>query len=183
MIQWKTFETRYIDKDWSEEEQGSFEDSILANGAELRAVREDVGTGKRSQAEVVRFYGHWKNDRLREENEAKRNGTFVLPPSREASVVSSSDESSGIIDGGERSCAACRTKTSRTWYKAPKNLPFSVLCENCGQNWRKYGELNMRPAREDGPVKKIDKREGTPLLNVVSKRAKVVQIYPFSCHA
>ena len=36
----------------------AFEDAISMHGAELRAVREEVGT--RPMPEVVRFYGHWK---------------------------------------------------------------------------------------------------------------------------
>jgi hypothetical protein len=56
--QWKKQETRYTDKPWNRDEQVAFEDAILAHGAELRAVQDEVGT--RSMPEVVRYYGHWK---------------------------------------------------------------------------------------------------------------------------
>lgn len=55
---WKRGETRYVDKDWNPDEIAAFEDGILLHGAELRAVRDEVGT--RTMPEVVRFYGHWK---------------------------------------------------------------------------------------------------------------------------
>jgi hypothetical protein len=36
----------------------AFEDGILIHGAELRAIRDEIGT--RTMPEVVRYYGHWK---------------------------------------------------------------------------------------------------------------------------
>lgn len=57
-LQWKKQETRYSDKEWNDEEVAAFEDGIAQFGAELRAVREEVGT--RPMPEVVRFYGKWK---------------------------------------------------------------------------------------------------------------------------
>ena len=56
--QWLKNETRYTDKEWTPHEIAAFEDAIQMHGAELRAVREEVGT--RTMPEVVRFYGHWK---------------------------------------------------------------------------------------------------------------------------
>lgn len=58
MAQWKKSDTRYTDREWTEEEMAAFEDAILSHGAELRAVREEVRT--RTIYEVVRYYGHWK---------------------------------------------------------------------------------------------------------------------------
>jgi len=57
-LQWKKNETRWIDRDWNTEEKTIFEDAIQQHGAELRLVREEIGT--RSVYEVVRYYGHWK---------------------------------------------------------------------------------------------------------------------------
>jgi hypothetical protein len=169
-FQWKTFETRYQDKPWTEDEKGVFEDAILANGPELRSIREEVGTGKRSQAEVVRYYAHWKNSKLREENEMKRAGTFRAP-STSAAAGDSSVVASMDVD---RACAACRAEASRTWHKAPKGLVSDVLCDQCDLNWRKYAELNVRPLREEVQAKgKPDKREGMPLMGTVAKRLKV----------
>lgn len=56
-LKWKK-ETRYTDRDWTLEEKVAFEDAISTHGAELRAVRDDVGS--RSIYEVVRYYAHWK---------------------------------------------------------------------------------------------------------------------------
>jgi hypothetical protein len=36
----------------------AFDDGILIHGAELRAIRDEIGT--RTMPEVVRYYGHWK---------------------------------------------------------------------------------------------------------------------------
>jgi hypothetical protein len=36
----------------------AFEDAVLTHGAELRTVRDEVGT--RTIYDVVRYYGHWK---------------------------------------------------------------------------------------------------------------------------
>ena len=58
VLQFKKNETRYTDKEWGADEVAAFEDAISMHGAELRAVREEVGT--RPMPAVVRFYGHWK---------------------------------------------------------------------------------------------------------------------------
>jgi hypothetical protein len=153
-------------------------------------VREEVGTGKRSQAEVVRFYGHWKNGKLRKENELKRRGKFVTVPSRASSELSDDGDGnvngngpvlSGNMSGGrekEKACASCRTKDSRTWFKAPKHreLPSSVLCDSCSPSWRKYAELPLRSVRDEASAKKTDKREGTPLASTVTKKTKVSRL-------
>lgn len=52
-----------MDRDWNTEEKSAFEDAILRFGAELRPIREEIGT--RSIYEVVRYYGHWKRSVLR----------------------------------------------------------------------------------------------------------------------
>ena len=56
--QFQKHESRYTDKEWTHNEWAAFEDAIQMHGAELRAVREEVGS--RTMPEVVRFYGHWK---------------------------------------------------------------------------------------------------------------------------
>ncbi|KAF7308348.1 Zinc finger protein 1 [Mycena chlorophos] len=207
---WKRTETRYTDKPWSLEEVAAFEDGLAVHGPELRAIREEVPT--RSIYEVVRFYGHWKCARLGEENlrilehgkpakslvkqyrsiEEAAAGQRVGPTDNEGSVVSHPTKTP--------TCGACRTRDSKTWYKAPKGLSTSVLCETCGTNWRKYADLNVRPVvREESvplgmppvvtaagagasasapPVRKaekassVEKREGTPLTGPVAKRAR-----------
>lgn len=57
-LQWKKDATRYIDREWTDQERVAFENGIAQNGPELRSVRDEVGT--RDIFEVVRFYGHWK---------------------------------------------------------------------------------------------------------------------------
>lgn len=93
------------------------------------------------------------------------------PPSRAASP----DEEGSVVrePRSNVSCGACRTRESETWWKAPKGLPTSVLCDNCGLSWRKYADLNVRPVREEALKKSGDKREGTPLIGPSVKRAKV----------
>jgi hypothetical protein len=59
--QWKTTETRFADREWDDDEKAAFEDAVLTHGAELRTVRDEVGT--RTIYEVVRYYGHWKKYR------------------------------------------------------------------------------------------------------------------------
>ena len=58
IFQWKKSETRWMDKEWTEDERAAFEDGISMHGAELRAVCDGIRT--RSIAEVVRYYVHWK---------------------------------------------------------------------------------------------------------------------------
>ncbi|KAJ7180838.1 hypothetical protein C8R46DRAFT_594216 [Mycena filopes] len=196
---WKRFESRYTDKEWSIEEIAAFEDGIAAHGPELRAIRDEVVT--RTIYEVVRFYGHWKCSKLGEENlRILEHGMPQKPPARqyknlvEANVgqrVGADDEGSVISHPSKTAtCGACRTRDSRTWWKAPKGLSTSILCETCGTNWRKYADLNVRPVREESlpaaaPPKKTaekekekvvekapEKREGTPLTGPVAKRAR-----------
>ncbi|KAH9893367.1 hypothetical protein C8Q73DRAFT_696721 [Cubamyces lactineus] len=174
---WKKAETRYTDKDWSAEEVAAFEDAIQMHGAELRAVREEVGT--RPMPEVVRFYGHWKNSKLGEENKriraARENGLDEKASSTTREATPDEEEGSIVMEPPRNvSCGACRTRESEAWWKAPKGLATSVLCDNCGLSWRKYADLNVRPVREEviSKAKPGDKREGTPLNGPQSKRAK-----------
>jgi hypothetical protein len=91
--------------------------------------------------------------------------------------VGHSDDEASIIAQPSKtpSCGACRTRESKTWWKAPKGLPTNILCDTCGTNWRKYADLNVRPLREESvPTAKIrEKREGTPLAGPSTKRPRV----------
>ncbi|EIW75100.1 hypothetical protein CONPUDRAFT_112361 [Coniophora puteana RWD-64-598 SS2] len=193
---WKRGETRYTDRPWSPDEVAAFEDGIMAHGAELRAVCEEVAT--RPMPEVVRFYGQWKNSKLKEEN-ARRKARSLLtkdadkepavnPVGRRPGIVADDDEGS-IVHGNGRtsySCGACRTRDSPVWWKAPKGLVTDVLCDACGTNWRKYADINVRPVREEtavvaGSVVSVvgkppknggDKREGAMLNGPTSKRLR-----------
>ncbi|TRM57900.1 hypothetical protein BD626DRAFT_438803 [Schizophyllum amplum] len=188
---WSTEQKLYKDKDWTPQEIAAFEGAIQEHGAELRAVREEVGT--RTMKEVVRFYGHWKAERLGEENRRQRNETKIdAPPiyfddqtSAAAGQHVGPQEDEGSIvaapTGKNASCGACRTRNSDVWWKAPKGLSTNVLCDTCGTNWRKYADLNMRPVREEATAAKeknengkrnADKREGTPLTAPGAKRQR-----------
>ncbi|KAJ2911836.1 hypothetical protein MD484_g8581, partial [Candolleomyces efflorescens] len=183
---WKKFETAYTDKSFSHEEVVAFEDAIALHGPELRAARDEVPN--RSMPEIVRFYGHWKNSKLKEENKRLRtkgpppkpvNRQYVSEAERIGGLhVGLSDDEGSIVAQPSKSpsCGACRTRESTTWWKAPKGLPTNILCDNCGTNWRKYADLNVRPVREESvPTSKskaIEKREGTPLAGPSSKRAR-----------
>ncbi|KAF7370427.1 Lid2 complex component snt2 [Mycena sanguinolenta] len=191
MEKWKRYETRYTDKEWSVEEIAAFEDAIAAHGPELRAVRDEV-VG-RTIYEVVRFYGHWKCSKLGEENvRILEHGMPAKPPGKQyrsiaeaagGQSVGLADDEGSIISHPSKTatCGACRTRESRTWWKAPKGLSTSILCDTCGTNWRKYADLNVRPIREESvPATKKstekaperEKREGTPLAGPVTKRAR-----------
>ncbi|TBU61777.1 hypothetical protein BD310DRAFT_919862 [Dichomitus squalens] len=176
----KKNETRYTDKDWGPDEVAAFEDAISMHGAELRAVREEIGT--RTMPEVVRFYGHWKNSKLGEENvrirAARASGLDEKVEGSLREATPDDDEGSIVTElkKNQNLCGACRTRESDVWWKAPKGLPTSVLCDSCGLSWRKYADLNVRPMREDvvptPKAKAENKREGTPLTAPSAKRAK-----------
>ncbi|KAG2075540.1 hypothetical protein BDR04DRAFT_1091037 [Suillus decipiens] len=181
---WKKGETRHTDREWTTDEVTAFEEGIFHYGAELRAVHDEIGT--RSMAEVVRFYGHWKNSRLKEENaqiraarlKAKDEGKDEVSSATAAVTDQFSDDEGSIMPGLSRhnnSCGACRTRESENWWRAPKGLATDILCDTCGTNWRKYADLNFRTIREDAlpsSKKGSDKREGTPLNGPSTKRVK-----------
>lgn len=181
---WKKGETRHTDREWTADEVTAFEDGIFLYGAELRAVHDEIGT--RSMAEVVRFYGQWKNSRLKEENaqiratrlKAKDQGKDEVPSAAAVIADQFSDDEGSIMLGLSKhnnSCGACRTRESENWWRAPKGLATDILCDTCGTNWRKYADLNFRTVREDAAPsskKGSDKREGTPLNGPSAKRVK-----------
>jgi hypothetical protein len=143
--------------------------------------------------------------RLREENERLRDPTAysshkILRSDDDSPANSHSDEEeSSIVDvptSAARSttyCAACRTRESRQWWKAPKGLASAILCDSCGLNWRKYADLSARPTtREETSIvngtssavgaktRSGEKREGTPLTAPTAKRARV-RYHPWVC--
>ncbi|TFY78651.1 hypothetical protein EWM64_g5362 [Hericium alpestre] len=185
MEKWKKVETRYVDREWDDDEKAAFEDAILVHGAELRPVRDEVGT--RTINEVVRYYAHWKNQKIGEENVRIRQLASSGKPDKTMASnlngmdVDSDDEGSIVKQPtkANSSCGACRTRDSKVWWKAPKGLATNVLCDNCGMSWRKYADLNhLRPMREETVVakqKSVEKREGTPLSAPAAKRTKVAR--------
>lgn len=96
---------------------------------------------------------------------ARANGVDEKAESTTREPTPDEEEGSIVMEPPRNvSCGACRTRESDVWWKAPKGLPTSVLCDNCGLSWRKYADLNVRPMREETLVKAKpgDKREGTP---------------------
>ena len=91
------------------------------------------------------------------------------------------DDSEGSIVKQPRSnvlCASCKTGESTQWWKAPKGLSSSILCDDCGVSWRKYADFTKPVIREESvPAsakgKAPEKREGTPLNGPSAKRSKV----------
>ncbi|KAJ1306572.1 hypothetical protein OPQ81_007573 [Rhizoctonia solani] len=171
---WQTKDSRFWDKDWTQEEVEQFENGIKQHGPEMRAIKEGIKT--RSIYEVVRFYGHWKNDRLGEEHRhSKTNALTGRNISLKRSRSPSSDDESSVYGfGGDvprQVCGACRSKESAVWWKAPRGLPTEVMCDQCGISWRKYGDIRSGRIEEPKKGNGIDKRENTPQPPV--KRTKV----------
>ena len=121
--------------------------------------------------------------KLGEENRRRRLlGPSGQTPSPSALTIPSgyeSDSEGSIVrtpSKAHASCGACRTRDTKLWWKAPKGLPTSVLCDACGISWRKYADLNhLRPIREEAAAvkqAKTEKREGTPLAGSNVKRVK-----------
>ncbi|TFK29580.1 hypothetical protein FA15DRAFT_677545 [Coprinopsis marcescibilis] len=183
---WKKSETSYTDRPWSHDEIVAFEDAIALHGPELRAAKDEVPN--RSMPEVVRFFGHWKSSKLKEENRRLKNaGPPAKPVHRQYRNAAERHDGQcvGLIEGEgsivaqpskSPSCGACRTRESKQWWKAPKGLQSNILCDNCGTNWRKYADLNVRPMREESipssKGKSTEKREGTPLAGPSVKRPR-----------
>jgi hypothetical protein len=94
--------------------------------------------------------------------------------------LSDDEDSVILVPEPDMFCGACSRHDSGIWWRAPKGLQSDVLCDTCGDNWRKYADLNIsRPQEEILPLNKTpkvdkEKREGTPLVGPISKKVKVV---------
>ncbi len=104
--QWKTTETRCADREWDDDEMAAFEDAVLTHGAELRTVRDEVGT--RTIYEVVRYYGHWKKYVV------VPNLSFLLSDRKPPKIARNSGKR---IVGGV--CLACRKHCHRPHTACP----------------------------------------------------------------
>ncbi|EJD47915.1 hypothetical protein AURDEDRAFT_113199 [Auricularia subglabra TFB-10046 SS5] len=180
VLKWKKTETRWIDREWNDEETRAFNIAAHEYGGELRLVREDVPT--RSMPEIVRYFGKWKNAQLRLQH---RTAELLNPPAPKhpRRHASESDDEGSVVRFDQESaqpatifCGSCRTRDSSVWWKAPKGLPSHVLCDVCGLNWRHYGDQGYSRITRDDPLaaKRVtEKREGTPLNAVNAKRQKL----------
>ncbi|KAH8833162.1 hypothetical protein DL96DRAFT_1585044 [Flagelloscypha sp. PMI_526] len=198
-----THDVPLMDREWTKTEAAAFEAAINDHGAELRAVRSAVRSG-RTMPEVVRYYGHWKCGKLGEENVRIRDLRRMGDPSGSSSQLFSPPAGAFDGPGGSQkvgfenadsvitnpaksaTCGACRTKDTPVWWRAPRGIGSTVLCDTCGTNWRKYADLNVRSIREERSVDgqkekdaagrlgsgKGEKREGTPMDGPKVKRIK-----------
>ncbi|KAG6900023.1 hypothetical protein C0993_004080 [Termitomyces sp. T159_Od127] len=182
---WKKYETLYTDREWTEDEADAFDTAIRIHGAELRAVQEQIPS--RKMPELVRYFGLWKSVKVGEENRRLAKGgprqkvkhrQFESPEQAlEGQRVGFSDDEGSTIEQPSKppTCAACRTRESTTWWKAPKGLSSDIMCDSCGTGWRKYADLVVRPLRDEAITSgksRFDKREGTPLVGPSAKRAR-----------
>lgn len=190
---WQKGHARYVDPEWTPEERQKFERGLENYNAELHIIAQEMSG--RTTSELVRFYGRWKNERLGEENRkflAAPGAPTAPPPTkfrRTVSVRSSTDpdDEGSVINGetegnGKNSqfCSSCKTRDATVWWKGPKGLSSSVMCETCGIFWRKYGDIKG-PSKPDeiAPKKAVavangnaEKREGTPLVQPPAKKQK-----------
>jgi hypothetical protein len=134
------------------EETTVFEEELDKNGG-LDAIETAKVLGKRP-AEVLRYSYIWKNKKLKVENEALRhhhkvstgharqNKTLGAPSlgrirTKAESVADSADDEVSLYGaefgpGKKAQCAACSTRISRVWWRAPRSIPGNAMCENCG---------------------------------------------------
>lgn len=166
--------------------------------AQCRKLSGSMVTGKSDTSYLDNIYhAYWifasYSQKLGEQHKRIKEGGEPSQPVRrqyrdeeEASngqrVGLSDDETSIVAEPASKipTCGACRIRESTAWWKAPKGLSSSILCESCGLAWRKYADLNLvrQPRDESLSSNKTrsstnDKREGTPLVGSLAKRPKV----------
>lgn len=133
--------------------------------------------GKRP-AEVVRFTYKWKNKKLKIENDLIRahrkvhavhgrtNSKTLGPPTlgkirSRAESEASDDEGSlynaSIAAVSRLQCAACSTRISNVWWKCPRTVTGTAMCESCGSNYRKYGVISF--VKSDDAKLRVDKKD------------------------
>jgi hypothetical protein len=104
--------------------------------------------GKRPE-EVLRFSYIWKNKKLKLENEAirqhhkvstahaRQNKTLGAPSLgriRAGADSSASDDEVSLHSSApnKTQCAACSTRISGVWWRCPRTVQGSSMCETCG---------------------------------------------------
>ena len=136
---------------FSEYDTSTFEDQLERNGG-----LDTQETGKlleKRPSTVLRYSYIWKNKQLKAENEAirqhrkvntahaRQNKTLGAPSlgrirAREGSEDSEAAEGSlfgdEIKETKKAQCAACSTRVSSVWWRAPRSIPGDAMCENCG---------------------------------------------------
>lgn len=133
------------------QERATFEASVERHGGFEQ--HETARLLKKSPAEVLRYYYMWRNEQLKRENDALRHhqkihvthgrtqktlGAPSLGKVRSRAPSSElSDDDTSLYDPDEAvsrklQCAACSTRLSKVWWRAPRSLSGESMCENCG---------------------------------------------------
>ena len=106
----------------------------------------------KTPADVLRFSYKWKNEKLKDENEALRahhkvsrsharqNKTLGAPSlgriRARAGSSPADDEVSlynaSFVSTNKMQCAACSTRISDAWWRCPRTLQGIAMCESCG---------------------------------------------------
>nr|AAV28764.1 ZNF1p [Cryptococcus gattii] len=158
---------------FTEEESAVFEAELERNGGlDVISCSKIL---KRTTSDILRFSYIWKNDKLKDENEALRqhrrvsvsharqNRTLGAPSLGKMRIGDKSkvddDETSlyGSSTGeSTMACATCSTRLGQVWWRNPRTVPGIAMCESCGSNYRKYGVISFVRSEDS---KKIDRRE------------------------
>ncbi|KIR60339.1 hypothetical protein I314_03630 [Cryptococcus bacillisporus CA1873] len=158
---------------FTDEESAVFEAELERNGGlDVISCSKIL---KRTTSDILRFSYIWKNDKLKDENEALRqhrrvsvsharqNRTLGAPSLGKMRIGDKSkvddDETSlyGSSTGeSTMTCATCSTRLGQVWWRNPRTVPGIAMCESCGSNYRKYGVISFVRSEDS---KKIDRRE------------------------
>ena len=124
-----------------------FEKQLEENGG-LDTFRTAKLLGKRP-AEVLRYSYIWKNKKLKAENDAlkahvkvnpahaRQNKTLGAPSLGRIRVTADSDASDDEVslyntNTSKLKCAACSTRISDVWWRCPRTIQGTAMCESCG---------------------------------------------------
>ncbi|EAL21369.1 hypothetical protein CNBD0650 [Cryptococcus deneoformans B-3501A] len=160
---------------FTEEESVVFEEELERNGGlDVISCSKIL---KRSTSDILRYSYLWKNEQLKDENEALRqhrrisisharqNRTLGAPSLGKMRIGDKSDiedDETSIYSqplagtGSTMVCATCSTKVGQVWWRCPRTVPGIAMCESCGSNYRKYGVISFARSEDS---KKSDRKE------------------------
>ncbi|KZP01489.1 hypothetical protein CALVIDRAFT_532254 [Calocera viscosa TUFC12733] len=194
---WKEEDVRLYDTLWTPEERLLFEkalqDGIDQHGqpGDLKIAQEYVTT--KTRAEIVRYYGLWKNELLGDKVKESQSGAHkdthksflgqptILSATQDGQADYDSDTGSeaDVPRGVKPICSVCKSRASDKWWKGPSVLPGDhLLCNNCSVGWRKYNDPRVQRAIEEGQSRVAsDRNDGE---RAAGRRAKAVASKPAS---
>lgn len=136
---------------FTEEESVVFEEELERNGGlDVISCSKIL---KRSTSDILRYSYLWKNEQLKNENEALRqhrrisisharqNRTLGAPSLGKMRIGDKSeveDDETSIYSqplagtGSTMVCATCSTKVGQVWWRCPRTVPGIAMCEFCG---------------------------------------------------